>query len=161
MRSTLKFVLVSVFVFFGVSVQAATHPVLSAGSHVDYAYNGIGKFTDTQWKFSLAQDSVVSFRLTDIESSVLGLSFLDNRNLKGGIDGAKFGEGEWFTRQFTANVDYMLTVSGKAIGLFGGKYKLETQVAPVPLPAAFWLLGTAVVGFVMFSRRRQQFSGYA
>ena len=51
---------------------------------------------------------------------------------------------------------YTIAVGGEAgfplSGLFA--YSMNVNVAPVPLPAAFWLLGSAVAGLGMFRRRR-------
>lgn len=51
---------------------------------------------------------------------------------------------------------YTIAVGGESgfplEGLFG--YSMDVNVAPVPLPAAFWLLGSALAGLGMFSRRR-------
>jgi hypothetical protein len=41
---------------------------------------------------------------------------------------------------------------------FGGDDLYFTQIAsPIPLPAAAWLFGTALIGFVGYSRRRKIF----
>ena len=35
----------------------------------------------------------------------------------------------------------------------GGSESFVTSVSPVPVPAAFWLFGTALIGFIGMSRR--------
>lgn len=51
---------------------------------------------------------------------------------------------------------YTIAVGGESgfplEGLFA--YSMAVNVAPVPLPAAFWLLGSALAGMGMFGRRR-------
>ena len=39
-------------------------------------------------------------------------------------------------------------------GFANGVYNFAAQATPVPLPAAVWLLGTGLVGFVMVARRK-------
>ena len=63
----------------------------------------------------------------------------DNKKLKGKFDGFKFGEGEWATATLRP-VKLQFIVTGKAVGLLGGAYKLDANVAPVPVPAALGLL---------------------
>ena len=46
-------------------------------------------------------------------------------------------------REFEWSGNYLLT------------YIYEPDIPPVPIPAAFWLFGTALVGFVGMSRRRK------
>lgn len=51
---------------------------------------------------------------------------------------------------------YTIAVGGESgfpmEGIFA--YDMDVSIAPVPLPAAFWLLGSALAGLGMFSRRR-------
>ncbi len=47
---------------------------------------------------------------------------------------------------------YTLQFTGDAEGVFGGAY--DVTVSAVPLPAAAWLFGSALLGFVTFSARR-------
>ncbi|MBK8970375.1 MAG: VPLPA-CTERM sorting domain-containing protein [Hahellaceae bacterium] len=140
-----------------VNVQAATFPTLDAGENTFLSYNEPGKFTD-RWKFSLAQDSKVSVKITDIVLSLDGfgstIKLLDNKKLKGTFDGFSFGEGEWATATLQAGVDYTFLVTGKATGWLGGAYKLDTNVAPVPVPAALGLFVAALVGMAGIRRRK-------
>lgn len=51
---------------------------------------------------------------------------------------------------------YTIAVGGESgfplEGIFA--YDMDVTITPVPLPAAFWLLGSALAGLGMFSRRR-------
>ncbi len=47
---------------------------------------------------------------------------------------------------------YTLQFTGNADGVFGGAY--DVTVSAVPLPAAAWLFGSALLGFVTYSARR-------
>lgn len=49
---------------------------------------------------------------------------------------------------------YVLDVAGTTAGLQGGTYTGIVQLQPVPLPAAVWLLGSALSAFGLFGRRR-------
>jgi len=51
---------------------------------------------------------------------------------------------------------YTIAVGGESgfpmQGIFA--YNMDVTIAPVPLPAAFWLLGSALAGLGVFGRRR-------
>ena len=58
-----------------------------------------------------------------------------------------------------ASGSYFALVTGAASGRFGGQYQLNYALkngalSPVPLPAAFWLFGAALVGFYQVGKRR-------
>ena len=38
---------------------------------------------------------------------------------------------------------------------FSGTFGSTEEISPIPVPAAFWLFGTALIGIVGFSRRRK------
>ncbi len=48
--------------------------------------------------------------------------------------------------------DYSLHITGTTLP-DGGTYKIQLTSAAVPLPAAFWLFGSAMVAFIGFGRR--------
>lgn len=45
-------------------------------------------------------------------------------------------------------------VTGLASGIAGGAYSVGTVVSSVPVPAAAWLMGSALVGFASLGRRK-------
>jgi hypothetical protein len=49
---------------------------------------------------------------------------------------------------------YVLEVRGNATGATGGSYSGVLNLTPVPLPGAVWLLGSGLLGFLGFARRR-------
>jgi hypothetical protein len=63
---------------------------------------------------------------------------------------------------YTAKVDYFTPFAGFLQGFgpvfFNSAYKLDVAIsattAPVPVPAAVWMLGSALIGLVGVSRRR-------
>jgi hypothetical protein len=60
-----------------------------------------------------------------------------------------------------ASGSYFALVSGATSGRFGGQYQVNYALkngalSPVPLPAAFWLFGAALVGFYQVGKRRAQ-----
>lgn len=145
-RMTGATLVLTMFALLSFNTQAASYPTLAAGEHTFFSYNDPGKFKDT-WKFSLAQDSKVSVKISDLEMFSGAFKLFDNKKLKGKFDGFKFGEGEWATATLLAGVNYKFIVTGKAVGLLGGAYKLDANVAPVPVPAALGLFAVALAGF--------------
>ncbi len=134
--------------------QAAYVGILGEGYHSAYNWNAPGNFSG-HWDFQVAQDSNVAIRITDVEKKLklfgLTVTLLDNRRLVGQLGSDLVAAGDWFTTFLQAGVDYTLSVTGKAVGTLGGKYLLEANVAPVPLPAALPLFLVALLG--MFALR--------
>ncbi len=56
-----------------------------------------------------------------------------------------------FASGFAPAGEYSIWISGTALAN-GGAY--QVKLSSVPLPAAFWLFGSALVGFVGFGRRK-------
>jgi hypothetical protein len=62
-----------------------------------------------------------------------------------------------FSETFTlAAGDYIFTLSGFALSAIDPKTAsdYDLTMSAVPLPAAAWLFGSALLGFVSYSRRR-------
>ncbi|MCG8070610.1 MAG: VPLPA-CTERM sorting domain-containing protein, partial [Candidatus Thiodiazotropha taylori] len=53
--------------------------------------------------------------------------------------------------------DYIFTISGFALNAIDTKISsdYDLTMSAVPLPAAAWLFGSALLGFVSYSRRRK------
>ena len=62
-------------------------------------------------------------------------------------------DNEFVIDEAIAAGDYTLRITGTPDGTNGGAYMVGLSV--VPIPAAAWLFGTAVLGFAVVSRRRR------
>ncbi len=69
----------------------------------------------------------------------------------------KLGNGQSLDGVLTAlaNEDFRVGLHVQAIAPDGQSDSYVNNVSPVPLPAAAWLFGSALVGFVMMSNRRK------
>lgn len=69
--------------------------------------------------------------------------------------GSALASGE-YSYDFLASGNYYAKVTGTATGTYGGKYTvtMSAEPAPVPVPAAAWLLGSGLLGLVAVSRRK-------
>lgn len=157
---------------FPVAAYSATVDLglLNAGSDTGFesllkvvdAAPGSGVAVDT-FTFELAENSNVTFSLTNL---VIGTGFhpfysdLDALELAFGSDSLPVPDGVATAPDLTvfnllAGTPYSFTVSGIPGGLFGGGlYEGSVQVTAVPLPAAFWLFGSALLGLIGIGRRR-------
>ncbi len=133
-----------------------------------------GDFSDT-WGFSLGEDGGLPYQVEiDIENvpslpSAFPAGYLYNiTNLQLVLTDASdnvlativagdslvvptlLNAGEWYTLTITGTVPG--TVAGG--GLWGGQYLGNLTVQEVPLPAAAWLFGTALLGLAGIARRR-------
>ncbi|MES9940616.1 MAG: VPLPA-CTERM sorting domain-containing protein [Candidatus Thiodiazotropha sp. 6PLUC2] len=119
-----------------------------------------GAFTD-RGTFELVDRGSVSLSIRDNE---LTTSFIDLLNVSQFtiFDNASIAlfstglDGDLTSTTFTlAGLSaglYTLRFIGDASGVFGAAY--DVTVSAVPLPAAAWLFGSALIGFVAFSARR-------
>ena len=58
---------------------------------------------------------------------------------------------------FTDRSDFTSTPADTNTGVFfGATYAIWAPVSPVPIPAAVWLFGTALVGLIGFGRRKSE-----
>ncbi|MET0122276.1 MAG: VPLPA-CTERM sorting domain-containing protein [Candidatus Thiodiazotropha sp. 6PLUC9] len=82
------------------------------------------------------QDDLLLTNLNTNEQYHLGTSFLETFSLSAG--------------------DYIFTISGFALNAIDPKMSsdYDLTMSAVPLPAAAWLFGSALIGFVSFARRR-------
>ncbi|MEE9397541.1 MAG: hypothetical protein V3V31_11080 [Methylococcales bacterium] len=82
--------------------------------------------------------------------SIAGLT----ATLKDPSTGDVLGTGSDFISDVLGAGNYIVEVSGDATGLAGGNYAVS--VAPVPLPPAILLMGSAVVGLTAVGRRNRK-----
>lgn len=110
-----------------------------------------GLFEDS-YTFTLANDGAVEVRITE-ESFI---SFLDFaiEGLSGTIDGQGGSGTAFIVNGLEADTQYTLKITGNITGDDGGSY--AGLVTAVPLPAAAWLFGTALLGGAVVARRKQQ-----
>ncbi|MEW8337308.1 MAG: hypothetical protein AB2558_00835 [Candidatus Thiodiazotropha sp.] len=117
--------------------------------------NDPGTFTDTG-TFTLLADSPISVSLVDNEIGSTFGPILDVSSFtvtSGGFT-ATFDDltSHVFSLGNLVADTYTLTFNGTSNGFAGAVY--DVTVSAVPVPAAVWLFGSALVGFATFSARR-------
>ena len=111
---------------------------------------GTGMFTD-EYTFSLESDRAVEVDIVQNNLGTFGdvkITDLSGNVIGQGVSGTQFTVGG-----LNAETDYTLAISGDVTGDDGGSYNAAI-VAAVPLPAAAWLFGSALLGVVVVARRR-------
>lgn len=122
---------------------------LSINNQVIYS-NPVGinvGFGDT-WDLTVAADQIVDISFV---ASNTGGYFSENFNV------TNTGVGTAPTMIIFSGLmegSYQFLVGGNIRGIAGSEYTVSTDVSTVPLPAAAWLMGTALIGLVSFSRRK-------
>lgn len=125
---------------------------------------GFDQFTDT-FSFSVATDTAVKVQINELvieDLPVLDVLFDIEGSTATGSVGSFSGTGlpiDFVTGVLTAGTVYNLTIVGDATGLAGGDY--TGSITAVPVPAAAWLFGSALIGLAGMSRRRNQRALYA
>jgi hypothetical protein len=114
-------------------------------------YSGV--FTDV-YTFEVANPNGLTLNFSGMHEGMAGADIL----LTNTADGADFHLAEDFSQNVAlATGSYVFTLSGFAMNALDSKitsdYNLE--ITAVPLPAAVWLFGSALVGFISFSARRK------
>ena len=112
------------------------------------------QFTDT-WDLSVDAGTEVTLTFAPVNIDLgpvipggASVFFLHISDFK--IDGSG-----GLVRSFLASVNpYSINVEGFSDGIAGGAYTVVSTVSAVPVPAAAWLFGSALIGLVSFSRRK-------
>jgi hypothetical protein len=111
--------------------------------------------------FSLAGKSAVELFVNPSELDFMGSKFIGT-NLTGTFNLTPIQMGEFVSLGvLLANTVYSIKLDGLVTGSLGGGYDGVLKVAAVPVPAAVWLFGSALLGLTVFSRRRNQLANYA
>ena len=130
----------------------------------------IGSFIDTI-TFSLPANGGSAYSVVNVPLNLLGNTFdllFSSIALFSNPDGVLFnGDDTLLTSangagaasmslSFAGNAggNMYLTLAGVTTGTAGGIYAGAIDVAPVPLPPAVWMLGSAIVGLVTVGRRK-------
>ncbi|MBK8970376.1 MAG: hypothetical protein IPM37_02970 [Hahellaceae bacterium] len=152
--------------------NAPTMPDLVSGGFVNgplttgqYEFDnetvGINSAIGDTWSFSLASNSAVELSVSPSEFNFMGAKIMGT-NLNGSFGVTPIAMGEIVSLGvLLANTVYSINFNGVVTGSIGGGYDGALKVAAVPVPAAVWLFGSALLGLTLFSRRRNQLANYA
>lgn len=133
------------------TVTSLNAPSPSSPSPASYTGTGqslvttpVGPLADT-WTLNVGAGEKADIAFTNNNLVAFGVQFFD-------ITGFTVLPSASMTG-LTAGV-YSFAVTGSSVGFGGGSYLVGTKVSPIPVPAAIWLMGSALVGLVSFSRRK-------
>jgi hypothetical protein len=122
---------------------------LSGGETVDIYYNVDIDFT-VGLQMLLEAWNYSTQALTGLDS--LQITLYDQFDMSGNqLTYSLLPGTDDFTSGFVPEGEYSIQISGTALEN-GGAY--QVRLSSVPLPAAFWLFGSALVGFISFGRRK-------
>jgi hypothetical protein len=178
MNKKISYTLAGAFLLAGAagSAQAATVDLGAVEIGTPLAFSGfapIGPFVDT-FTFSLPANggsgySVVNFPLSIPNVGTFNAIF-SSITLFSNPDGLLFNEDDTFLATAssggpgveslslnfagTGGGNMYLMVNGVSNGTIGGLYSGAISAAPVPLPPAVWMLGSALVGLATVGRRK-------
>ncbi len=151
----------SLLALSGTGVQAAT--TLSFGIH----NLGVGDEPETvgvikpgdfshEWTLDVSGENDLIIRFEDADTPVSGYLNITGMNVTGpgGASGLTFTEVDenWSFAGNVADGTYTIEVMGTSDGRIGALYAAE--IAPVPLPPAALLFGSALVGLAGLRRRK-------
>ncbi|NOT85369.1 MAG: hypothetical protein HOP02_11455 [Methylococcaceae bacterium] len=128
------------------NAPSATLPFDGTGSAAVMSTAGATNFSD------IIKLSVTSSEVADITFAnqafgglfdITGFLADDLTNGYTGLNFANLGMG-----------DYVFQVTGTSAGISGGLYTVNTVVSAIPVPAAVWFMGSAMVGLFSFRKRK-------
>jgi hypothetical protein len=147
-----------VFALVGSSTTLAAnvYHTLNLGESETYSHvTDDGPFTD-MGIFTLDEAALVNVSISDTEVTSSGaildvstFTVTSNTGFSASIDNLT---SYIFSLGSLDAGDYTLTFQGESAGVWGGIY--DVTVSAVPLPAAAWLMGSALFGFAVFSSRK-------
>lgn len=137
--------------------SASTVTSLSSGSSTatPSSYTGTGQSFITApiggvsdiWQLKVGDGEIADITFTSNDLVNFGLKFFNIENYAVSPSATVSG-------LVASAVPYQFTVTGTSNGIGGGSYLVGTKVSTVPVPAAVWLMGSALVGLVSFGRRK-------
>ncbi|MCU7935546.1 MAG: VPLPA-CTERM sorting domain-containing protein [Candidatus Thiodiazotropha sp. (ex Dulcina madagascariensis)] len=150
---TIALFLLSIFTIPG--LQAATYDVGSFSEYGDvYATpQPVGNFLD-QYSFSVTGPEGLDINFSGTHEGM----FQDDLLLTNiGTDEQYHLDVDFSETLSLGQGDYVFTLSGFALNAIDPNINsdYDLSIKAVPLPAAAWLFGSALIGFVSFSRRRK------
>ncbi len=142
--------------------RANVNGPLGAGQYeFDNTYGGAGTPIADYWQFTLTSNSTAQISVDPTAFDLNGL-LLVGTSLAGTFEVTPIAMGGIVNLgQLLASTVYTISLTGVTTGLLGGGYDWVLKVAPVPLPASLWLMGSGIAGLVLFTRRRRQQAQYA
>ena len=110
------------------------------------------EFEDT-WTLTVSGPATVTLIISHVDLDLYDWSVTD---LLGNLTGSgAIDAGIEFTQALADTTDYILTITGGFTGFGGGSYDVLAQISAVPLPAAVWCFGSALVGLAVVGRKRR------
>ncbi len=135
----------------------------TSGSTSDQLVGSYGNFIpkgtilNDNWKFNLANTAVATIELNVLE-------FLNSTfNILVTLDGnlLTFTNGLWSFADILSAGEHTINISGKVVRKNGNLNLSVGTVPQVPVPAALWLFGSAVLGILGFKTRNKSTSAYS
>ena len=131
---------------FDVGLVTPSTPRLIGSDYTTTVENSmLGDTFEDTWNFQTTGDTTILIHLQSYEFG----GYWQIGDLNGDLGGAG---GTEFTVDVTGT-EHVLVVTGTLDGTHGGSY--QGTIAAVPLPAAVWLFGSAIMGLTVSARRRK------